>query len=647
MRKSAILAVVGTALILIAVAVPCVGADTWTQVIPGVQHLHRTTSMPWDIHVVLVDLTNPRVRLRVAIKNDNDYPGDGGETVRSMCRRYGAVAGINTDFWGGTPVANCPQGHTWTDGLKMLPPGWVSPPSGGRTHMQIPADNAFVIVNKVVSQPAWFFNVTGGGPRVIRDGVVGWEWEPDLPNMTDRHPRTGAAVTQDYGTLILATCDGRQASSVGMTANEMGYLLKEFGGYQGMMFDGGGSTTMVINGQTVNSPSDGTDRRVAAGLMVLDRLVDGPWVPAAPPGSGLVRPGHAVSFESGFENPPYSPGSLGGQDGWTGGGIVVAEGRVGGQCARFSGSAAYHTHPSTPYLQAVQWVESWMKTSSTAARAYMYAGSADLVYSAAVVRFNTDGKIEALDGNGTGGGTWYPLADYSADAWYRIHVRLDYNLNRYQVFVNGSLKISGIGFRHSGASAGLRSVGFEQSGGANLWVDDVYLGNTDPNFLRVSPNTALITAGGRKAFGAVGGSPPAGWSVVEEKHPGGSPAPPGAIAHIDAQGVLRALAPGTCVVRAQDSIGRVDDSGQISVLASVSIEESKSLPDGANAAVSGLLVTGVYDGFIYAQRPDRASGIRISTTKQPAVGDEIFAIGTMSTAGGERVLAAGIVEVCP
>lgn len=647
MRKSAILAVVVTVLTLTAAGVPCAGADTWTQVIPGVQHLHRTTSMPWDIHVVLIDLTNPRIRLRVAIKNDNDYPGDGGETVRSMCRRYGAVAGINTDFWGGTPVANCPQGHTWTDGLKMLPPGWVSPPSGGRTHMQIPADNAFVLINKVVSQPAWFFNVTGGGPRVIRDGVVGWEWEPDLPNMTDRHPRTGAAVTQDYGTLILATCDGRQISSVGMTANEMGYLLKEFGGYQGMMFDGGGSTTMVINGQTVNSPSDGTDRRVAAGLMVLDRLEDGPWVTAPPPGSGLVRPNRAVSFESGFENPPYSPGALGGQDGWTGGGHVVAEGRVGGQCARFSGSAACHTHPATPFLQAVQWAECWMKVSSTTARAYMYAGTADLGYTASAVRFNSDGRIEALDGDGLGGGTWYPLADYSADTWYRIHVRLDYNLNRYQVFVNGALKISGIGFRYSGASAGFRAVGFEQSGGANLWVDDVYLGNTDPNFLRVSLNTAVVVAGGRRAFRATGGSPPAAWSVVGERFPGGSPAPAGAIAQIDSQGVLSALAPGTCVVRAQDAIGRVDDSEQITVLQPTAVPQIKSLPNGSEVAVSGLLVSGVYDGFVYAQPPDRASGIRISTSRQLAVGDEIYAVGTMSSAAGERVLAAEMVEVCP
>src|SRR3954453_23316486 len=38
--------------------------DTWTTPFAGVKHLHRTTSTPWNIHALVVDLTVPGVKLQ-------------------------------------------------------------------------------------------------------------------------------------------------------------------------------------------------------------------------------------------------------------------------------------------------------------------------------------------------------------------------------------------------------------------------------------------------------------------------------------------------------------------------------------------------------------------------------------------------------
>ncbi|MGB9619437.1 MAG: phosphodiester glycosidase family protein, partial [Armatimonadota bacterium] len=312
-------------------ALPCRAGDTWETLIPGVQHLHRTTADPLNIHVLIIDLTNPRVKIRAGLKNDNDKPDDG-ETVRSICRRYDAVAGINCDYFssvvtGAGDYRHIPQGHNMTDGLLMLPPGRSSPIVAERSALAFPADNSYGLINVYMSPLSWWWNVTAGGPRIIRNGVVGWEPEPDIPDQTSRQPRTGAALSSDYRRLILATVDGRQPGfSIGVTANQLGDLLKEFGGYNGLSFDGGGSTTMVINGTTVNSPSDGSDRRIANCLMVLDKA---------------RQQGATVLFESDFENPPYAPGDIAGQCGWVGSGTVASGGRGGGQCARFSGGSAY------------------------------------------------------------------------------------------------------------------------------------------------------------------------------------------------------------------------------------------------------------------------------------------------------------------
>jgi len=46
--------------------------------------------------------------------------------------------------------------------------------------------------------------------------------------------------------------------------------MLELGVYEGMNFDGGGSTTMVVDGKVVNSPSDKTgERPVGSGLLVV------------------------------------------------------------------------------------------------------------------------------------------------------------------------------------------------------------------------------------------------------------------------------------------------------------------------------------------------------------------------------------------
>ena len=613
-------------------AAPCLSADTYTSVMPGVTHVHRTTSEPWDIHVLIVDLTNPAVRLRVAIKHDNDK-ADYGETVRSMCLRYDAAAAVNTDFWGGGTVTHCPQGHCMTDGLTMLPPGYSTPINPNRTTMMIPADNSYGYINKVTSPLPWWFNVAAGGPRLIRNGVVGWESEPDIPSQTVRAPRTGAAISQDWHTLILATCDGRQTSSVGMTGDEMGYLLHEFGGYQGMAFDGGGSTTMVIDGVTVNSPSDGSDRPVAACLMVLNNLDQG------------QNP--TLHYETGFENPPFDTSTLGGTSGWVGGGAVVSGGIDGGQCAQFSGNSAYR-NVTTSNQQGVQWVECWVKASSTAANAAVYTGTNNASSTAAQIRLNSSGKIEALDGDGSGGGVWSELCSFSADTWYRLHIRLDYELDSYQSFVDGALLASGFGFKDSGAGTGFRAVRFEQSGGGcSFYVDNVYASNVDPDYLRVSPDTALVVAGGRKQFNDIGGDPPANWSVIDERDAGGNPASPGSVAQIDSSGVLTAISAGTCTVRAQDSIGRTDVSSDVSIIAGQSILDAKAVPDGSAAALSGLIVTAVFDGCVYVEQSDRLAGIKIISSWQVSQGDEVYVVGATDTVDGERCINASLLEVSP
>ncbi|MGQ9928091.1 MAG: phosphodiester glycosidase family protein [Chloroflexaceae bacterium] len=88
-----------------------------------------------------------------------------------------------------------------------------------------------------------------------------------------RMPRTAVGYDRARQTLVLAVVDGYQRGySRGITQEELADLLREFGADTAMELDGGGSSTMVIENQVVNRPSDSTgERHVANALLVLYR----------------------------------------------------------------------------------------------------------------------------------------------------------------------------------------------------------------------------------------------------------------------------------------------------------------------------------------------------------------------------------------
>ena len=86
-----------------------------------------------------------------------------------------------------------------------------------------------------------------------------------------RHPRTAVGVRED-GTLLFVTVDGRRPEeSVGMSLPELTDLMIELGAVSAINLDGGGSTTMVIDGKVVNRPSGGSPRRNADAILLYPR----------------------------------------------------------------------------------------------------------------------------------------------------------------------------------------------------------------------------------------------------------------------------------------------------------------------------------------------------------------------------------------
>lgn len=107
----------------------------------------------------------------------------------------------------------------------------------------------------------------GGNIKLVEKGKVPANLDDSLTA-----PRTAVGLSEDGKTMILALVDGRQINSRGMTYQELGELMKEYGAYQALNIDGGGSSTMVArmpgeaDAKVVNQPSDGTERYVPNGI---------------------------------------------------------------------------------------------------------------------------------------------------------------------------------------------------------------------------------------------------------------------------------------------------------------------------------------------------------------------------------------------
>lgn len=114
-------------------------------------------------------------------------------------------------------------------------------------------------------------DLAGGEPLLVSDGVARTDASCDT-DYCGPNPRTAAGYTSD-GRLLIVTVDGRQAGfSVGMGLDDLAHLFLQLGAVGAVNLDGGGSTTMWVQGRGVaNRPSNSgnAERPVGTALVIL------------------------------------------------------------------------------------------------------------------------------------------------------------------------------------------------------------------------------------------------------------------------------------------------------------------------------------------------------------------------------------------
>lgn len=92
------------------------------------------------------------------------------------------------------------------------------------------------------------------GPLLLLNGTP--EVLPKNAFNDNRHPRSCVCITHTKKVLLI-TVDGRSAESYGMNLAELTFLARQLGCRDALNLDGGGSTTLWLDGKgIVNYPSD-------------------------------------------------------------------------------------------------------------------------------------------------------------------------------------------------------------------------------------------------------------------------------------------------------------------------------------------------------------------------------------------------------
>ena len=97
-------------------------------------------------------------------------------------------------------------------------------------------------------------HIISGGPFLIKNGEIFIDSkEEKLTSITGRNPRTLIGYTKD-NEFILATVDGRENQSIGMSLYEAAKFMQKLGCINAINLDGGSSSVMYLKGQITNKP---------------------------------------------------------------------------------------------------------------------------------------------------------------------------------------------------------------------------------------------------------------------------------------------------------------------------------------------------------------------------------------------------------
>lgn len=199
-----------------------------------------------NIYVADVEVTDGTSILS-AFAN-NTYGRNITDTTSDMAEENNAVLAINGDYYGARQ-----SGYVIRNGVVYRNQG-----SNGED-MVISKDGSLSFIfesdtttDSLMQKQAW--QVLSFGPVLVENGQVAVSENDEVGMAMASNPRTAIGTVAKNHYLFVVS-DGRTSESAGLSLYELANFMKSLGATNVYNLDGGGSSTMVFQGEVVNNPT--------------------------------------------------------------------------------------------------------------------------------------------------------------------------------------------------------------------------------------------------------------------------------------------------------------------------------------------------------------------------------------------------------
>jgi len=199
-----------------------------------------------NIYVADVEVTDGTSILS-AFAN-NTYGRNITDTTSDMAEENNAVLAINGDYYGARQ-----SGYIIRNGVVYRSQG-----SNGED-MVISKDGSLSFISEsdtttdsLMQKQAW--QVLSFGPVLVENGEVAVSENDEVGMAMASNPRTAIGTVAKNHYLFVVS-DGRTSESAGLSLYELANFMKSLGATNVYNLDGGGSSTMVFQGEVVNNPT--------------------------------------------------------------------------------------------------------------------------------------------------------------------------------------------------------------------------------------------------------------------------------------------------------------------------------------------------------------------------------------------------------
>lgn len=182
----------------------------------------------------------------------NTYGKNIKQTTSAMAAEHQAILAINGDYYG---FRNA--GFVLRNGVLYR----TTARTGSSEALVVNADGSFEIITESSTDAQTLYDqgalqVFTFGPGLINAGKISVTSSSEVSQSMSSNPRTALGMIAPLH-YVFVVSDGRTAQSTGLSLLQLAEVMQAYGCTEAYNLDGGGSSTMVFNGEVVNNPTDG------------------------------------------------------------------------------------------------------------------------------------------------------------------------------------------------------------------------------------------------------------------------------------------------------------------------------------------------------------------------------------------------------